>query len=222
MVRDDLDKKFGDGSGSKPMKSAQFSIALLMEEFETLLLADFFFAFFSIMFVWIFLSVHLRSFFLSSIGTILIIFSFPFTMIIVAGIFQVSYFGSLQVISIYIVLGIAADDIFVFVDAWRQSANVSPEIFQNDKKKRMAYAFRRGVRAMAVTSSTTSVAFFSNIFSPLMEIQAFGIFSGVIIPVNYFLVVMLIPPAVIIYEANKCCCCCKREKDLAITEQEDR
>lgn len=112
-------------------------------------------------------------------------------------------------------LGIAADDIFVFVDAWRQSINVAPEVFGNDKKKRMAYAFRRGVRAMAVTSSTTSVAFFANIFSPLMEIKAFGIFSGVIIPINYFLVVMLFPPAVIIYEKFKCCCCCQREKDLS-------
>jgi len=127
----------------------------------------------------------------------------------------VTYFGTLQIIGVYIVLGIAADDIFVFVDAWRQSLTVAPEVFGKDKHKRMAYAFRRGVRAMAVTSSTTSVAFFANIFSPLMEIKAFGIFSGIIIPINYFMVVMLFPPAVIIYEKFKCCCCCQREQDLS-------
>lgn len=169
----------------------------------------------SLLFVFIYMSIHLRSMFLSWYGCLLIIFSFPFTMIIVNGIFRVTYFGTLQIIGVYIVLGIAADDIFVFVDAWRQSLNVAPEIFGNDKKKRMAYAFRRGVRAMAVTSSTTSVAFFANVFSPLMEIKAFGIFSGVIIPINYFLVVMLFPPIVLIYEQYKCCCCCKRKQDLS-------
>ena len=78
----------------------------------------------------------------------------------------------------------------------------------------MAYAFRSSARAMAITSSTTSVAFFANIFSPLLPIKTFGIFSGVIIPVNFILVVLFMPPAVIIYEeyiADKFCCCCKCE-----------
>jgi len=55
---------------------------------------------------------------------------------------------------------------------------------------------------MAVTSSTTSAAFFANAFSPLMPIKQFGIFAGVIIPVNYFLVVMFFPPATIFYERS--------------------
>lgn len=111
--------------------------------------------------------------------------------------------------AIYIVLGIAADDIFVFYDAWRQSKNLAPEIMDT-KHKRMAYAWRRAVRAMAVTSLTTAVAFFANALSPLMPIKAFGVFSGVIVPINYFLVVMMMPPAAIIYEKwkfHKCCCC---------------
>lgn len=62
---------------------------------------------------------------------------------------------------------------------------------------------------MTVTSSTTAVAFFANVFSPIMPIRAFGIFSGVLIPVNFFLVVMIMPPAVIFYESKmegKTCC----------------
>jgi predicted RND superfamily exporter protein len=64
----------------------------------------------------------------------------------------------------------------------------------------MAFAFRRGTRAMAVTSSTTAVAFMANIFSPIMPIRGFGIYSGIIVPVNFLLVVMILPPAVIWYE----------------------
>jgi predicted RND superfamily exporter protein len=73
-------------------------------------------------------------------------------------------------------------------------------IFQNDYRKRLAYSFRRASRAINVTSSTTCVAFLANVFSPLMPIKSFGIFAGVIIMVNYFLIIMLFPPATIVYE----------------------
>lgn len=128
----------------------------------------------------------------------IIFLSFPFTAFIVSGIFRVGYFGYLQIIAIFLVCGIAADDIFVFNDAWKQS-----EYFiQNNKKRRMAYAFRRGSRAMTVTSATTAAAFYANIISPVMPIRAFGIFAGTLIPINFFLVVLMMPPAVIIYEEN--------------------
>ena len=111
---------------------------------------------------------------------------------------------------IFIVLGIAADDIFVFIDGWRLSKNIKQ--FNGDLHKRMAFAFRRGARAMAVTSSTTSVAFMANVFSPIMPIRGFGIYSGIIVSVNYLLVVMILPPATIWYEryidgciTNFCC-----------------
>lgn len=78
----------------------------------------------------------------------------------------------------------------------------------------MAYAWRRAVRAIAVTSSTTSVAFMANIFSPLMPIKSFGVFAGLIIPVNYIMMIFIFPPAVIIYE-NKIqnITCCKKKSD---------
>jgi hypothetical protein len=78
----------------------------------------------------------------------------------------------------------------------------------------MAYAWRRAVRAIAVTSSTTSVAFMANIFSPLMPIKAFGIFAGCIIPMNYLLMIFIFPPAVIFYEDRIAkISCCKRDNN---------
>ena len=87
---------------------------------------------------------------------------------------------------IFVVLGIAADDIFVFIDAWRQSERIAPGVLKKDDLRgRMAYTFRRAVRAIAFTSSTTGVAFFANIFSPVMPIKSFGAFAGLIVIVNY-------------------------------------
>lgn len=98
----------------------------------------------------------------------------------------------------------------------------------NEPKKRLAYSFRRGVRAMTVTSATTAAAFYANLVSPIMPIRAFGVFAGTLIPVNFFLVVIMMPPAVIYYEAHlkhkKCCCCCDRkhpESGEKITDEND-
>ena len=102
---------------------------------------------------------------------------------------------------IYIVLGIAADDIFVFYDAFQQSAEMDKKAMDT-MEKRLTYAFRRAARAMAITSSTTAVAFFANGLSSIQQIQTFGIFAGVIIPVNYLLVIMIFPPAIMWYERN--------------------
>jgi len=55
---------------------------------------------------------------------------------------------------------------------------------------------------MAITSSTTAVAFFANGLSKLVTISSFGWFAGVIVPVNYLLVIMILPPATVWYEEN--------------------
>ena len=150
------------------------------------------------MFVWFYLNVHLKSFFIASVGISIIILSFPVTAVITTFILQITYFGSFHIIIIYIILGIGADDIFVVYDAWQQSATLDKSICDNNQK-RMAYTFRRSGRAILITSSTTSVAFFGNAFSNMMPIRSFGIFAGVIVPVNYVLVILFMPPALIWY-----------------------
>ena len=67
---------------------------------------------------------------------------------------------------------------------------------------RMCYTFRRSSRAMAVTSTTTMAAFCANYFSPLMPIKSFGIFAGIIVPINYILVVMFYPSFIFIHESE--------------------
>lgn len=174
------------------------------------------FAIFSILFVVIYFIIHLRSFLLAFIGILLILFSFSVTALIYQGLFQIGYQSFLHNLVIFIVLGIAADDIFVFIDAWRQSEHI--QLYKGDYKLRMSYAWKRSVRAIAITSLTTTVAFLANLISPMMPVQSFGIYAAIIIPVNYLLIVMLFPPAVIIHEKYfakyQCCCFCPRDKKI--------
>ena len=36
-------------------------------------------------------------------------------------VFRISYFAGMQILVVFVILGIGADDCFVFVDAWKQS-----------------------------------------------------------------------------------------------------
>jgi predicted RND superfamily exporter protein len=210
------DASYIDDTG---MSAGMVNIMQTIKVFLSLVIKDAYFALYSLTFVFCYLYWHLSSIFLAFIGILIIIFSFPFTACITYGLFGVKYFGFLHVLIVFIVLGIAADDIFVFYDGWRQSANIP--MFRDNLEQRMAYSFRRAARAMAVTSSTTSVAFMANIASPMLPIRAFGVFAGVIVPINYLLVCMLFPPATIIYDKyihgcfhNLCCLifCCRKRK----------
>ena len=101
------------------MSGGMVNLMQTLRVFFALVINDAYFAFYSLAFVFLYLWYHLGSFFLANIGIGIIIFSFPFTACICNGIFGVTYFGFLHVLIIFIVLGIAADDIFVFIDGWR-------------------------------------------------------------------------------------------------------
>lgn len=99
---------------------------------------------------------------------LLVIMSFPVSATIFGFIGRVSHYSTLHNMVIFIVLGIAADDIFVVVDAWNQSAyykELRGATLEETRIKRMSYTFRRSAFSILVTASTTSVAFMANINS---------------------------------------------------------
>eukprot|EP01051_Picozoa_sp_SAG22_P000263 SAG22_NODE_6_length_41368_cov_49.702222_6_plen_69_part_00 len=58
----------------------------------------------------------------------------------------------LNYIGIFIAIGVGADDIFVYVDAWSQAAAMLPADCPLDR--RIAWTLRRAGSAMALTSFT--------------------------------------------------------------------
>ena len=195
-LKKDLESEFKDFE-----KFRLISRVLTSDLFESLVKNDTFFSVYSVLLVYAYMIFHLQSLFLSTVMMMLIVFSFPITALVTEGIFRVTYFSSMNMLSIFIVLGIAADDVFVFFDAWRQSEKIDRRILSTTER-RMAYTWKRAFKATFITSSTTAVGFFANAFSPLMPIKAFGIFVGVIVPMNFLLVVTIFPAAVIIYDEN--------------------
>jgi hypothetical protein len=113
----------------------------------------------SIVFVLLVLCWHTSSLFLGGLGMVQIILSLPCTLFFYRVIFGIDFLTQMHVLSIYLVLGIGADDLFVFFDAWVQSEYmITDGGGRTDLVKRMDFAFRRSSSAMLTTSFTTMVS----------------------------------------------------------------
>lgn len=148
----------------------------------------------SIMFVYVILTWHLQSLFLSTAAIGQILLGFPISYFIFKMVFGIGYFGTLHTLIIFVILGIAADDCFVFNDAWIQSELMVED--PEDLVQRMSYTFRRATTAMAITSATTFIAFLATYFSPMMPISSFGLWAGTVVLINYLLVITYFPAIV--------------------------
>lgn len=200
-----------DESGKDERVKIIFTSDILLDDtFGQLIAEDAQWALAAVAFVSGYLVVYLGSLFLASVAVLLAILSFPMTALVTEAVLGVEYFGRLHLLCIVLVLSVAVCDIFVVVDAWRQSERIAPTILKKDDRHgRMAYTFRRALRAIAFSSSTTAATFFANVMSAIMPVRSFGIFAGVIVLVNYLQVVFIFPSAIIIYEDHlhrRCSC----------------
>lgn len=183
-------------------------------------------AFGSICFIFTLILVHTRSLWITGFSIFSIISCFVITNLIYRVVLDFHYIGFFHVLTLFIVLGIGADDIFVFYDVWRNTAyETYPSLAH-----RLSDSYRKSVFSMLFTSLTTSVAFFASAISPLLATRSFGVFSGLVIIVNYISVILFFPTVVIMYHTKfekfkwpcilfckrKCkkhCACCRTEAD---------
>jgi hypothetical protein len=116
--------------------------------YSELMWKDIFSAIYSTVFCFLFFILYLKSVFLALVATLIILFSFPLTALVVHGIFGVTYFGQMELLIYFVLLGITSDDIFVVIDFYRDSHNL---VVKNRKqsltiKQRMAYTIRNSYR----------------------------------------------------------------------------
>lgn len=91
------------------------------EEFRRITANDTFYLLVSAGFVVLWLIIHTRSTFLTLFCIFIIAFSFGVTGMLCEYAVGMTYFNLFNNFATFIILGIAADDFFVFFDAWNQS-----------------------------------------------------------------------------------------------------
>lgn len=70
-------------------------------------------------FIWAYVTLHLKSIFLSTISMINIAISIPMGLVIYKIFLRIPFFCLLHILVVLIVLGIGADNTFLFNDTWK-------------------------------------------------------------------------------------------------------
>merc|ERR1711988_677467 len=177
-----------------------FASPFFFDEFIGILLRDVLLAFVAVAFVFFCLWAHTGSFFLATAGMMEILLTIPVAFVLYRVVFGFQYFAGLNAMTLFVVLAVGADDIFVLMDAYQQSLYHGPVC--KDLRTRMTWVYRRATSAMFVTSFTTMAAFVASATSPLVDVQSFGIFAAFAILVDFVLVITWFPACLVWYHNN--------------------
>ena len=187
---------------------------LLLSEILIVLIGDGLRAIAPIILVTLIVWLQTGSLFIALVTITEIILSLTAAIFITSAVLQIKWVAFQNALALYIVLAIGADDVFVFMDAYKQSFYKGNEVNQT-LAHRMSWVYRRAGLAMLITSLTTCSAFVAAaLSSPIPDLQNFGIFAACVIFLDYALVMSFLCANCIIFhnyfemKPGLCCACC--------------
>eukprot|EP01084_Bolivina_argentea_P275195 469243_1 len=165
---------------------------ILENELYYYLAQDLNLAIWSLLLIYIVVYLYCRSFYITSLGLLGVCSSFIPCFAIYHMIWGES-FNLVNMVALWVILGIGADDIFVFMSSYRRAPleSVNGTIIPNHL--RLAFAYREAGSAMFVTSFTTACSFFSLCLSTINPLPQFGWFLGSLVLCNFVLVMSYFP-----------------------------
>ena len=171
----------------------------------------------SLVFIIVFMIIQTGSFWVTGWSVFSIITGFLCTNLIYRVIIDYRYFGFFHVLAVFIILGIGADDIFIFLDTWKGTGHREYPSLAH----RLSDCYRKAALAMLFTSITTAVAFIVSALSPFLGVSSFGVFAGLLVAVNYISVVVFLPTVIVVHHLywEKCPCCpCFSPSNTSVTD----
>ena len=165
--------------------------------FQSKLLTEVIFPALAMIIVFLIMWFFLGSFILTFTGLFCIIYAIGLSYFLYTMVFKIDFFPFLNVTTLVFLVGIGADDAFVYYDIWRQTlaANPCANIMQLTLKTLCDAAL-----SMLVTSLTTASAFFAGVSSSITAVRLFGLFAGTSILTNYLLMITYFPAVVALHE----------------------
>ncbi|XP_063707430.1 protein dispatched isoform X2 [Culicoides brevitarsis] len=167
--------------------------------FDKYLVEDAFLIVGGALFVIICMWLYTSSLFITTMTIAAIFFSLGISYFLYTLVFKINFFPFMNVMAVVIIIGIGADDAFIFMKIWNTS--LSDYTTHSQTKNLQVYltlckTLEHAGVSMFVTSFTTSAAFFASIISSITAIRCFGIFAGTLVLVNYFLMMTWLPAIV--------------------------
>ncbi|XP_066493773.1 protein dispatched homolog 3 [Tiliqua scincoides] len=162
-------------------------------------------------------SVFLSFFGIASIGLSCLVALFLYHVV-----FGIQYLGILNGVAAFVIVGIGVDDVFVFINTYRQATHLK------DIQLRMIHTIQTAGKATFFTSLTTAAAYAANIFSQIPAVHDFGLFMSLIVSCCWVAVLFMMPAALGIWSLylsplenachNSCSQKCVKESTLHVSD----
>ncbi|XP_041063374.1 protein dispatched homolog 3 [Carcharodon carcharias] len=133
-------------------------------------------------------SAFLTFFGIASIGLSCLVALFLYHVV-----FGIQYLGILNGVAAFVIVGIGVDDVFVFINTFRQASHI------RNPQERMIHTIKTAGKATFFTSFTTAAAYAANIFSQIPAVHDFGLFMSLIVACCWVAVLFLMPAALCIW-----------------------
>ncbi|CAG5125021.1 unnamed protein product, partial [Candidula unifasciata] len=133
------------------------------------------------------------SLYLTVIGIVVIGVSFPISLFFYRVAFGINALGILNGAAAFVIIGIGVDDVFVYMNIYRQADHMK------DPVKRIWYTVKTAGVATFFTSFTTAAAFAANIASSIPAVYEFGLFMSLIVSSCWVSVFVLMPPTLYLH-----------------------
>lgn len=130
----------------------------------------------AVLIVFILIMIYSRSIFIGLMTFFCIIIATVWAYFCYGIIFRLSFFPFLNVLTLIFLVGIGADDAFVYMGAWKEAMKLIPCDRNNvltdaTLVQWTVYSLKHAIIAMFVTSFTTAAAFFSSASSNIVAIR---------------------------------------------------
>ncbi|XP_075970868.1 RND transporter family member dispatched [Anticarsia gemmatalis] len=135
-------------------------------------------------------------------------------------VFNLEFFPFMNLLVIVVVIGIGADDAFIYVKVWKMISKqlikdnvVSQDNGLSDIKnvssagetiliQILEETMKHSIVTMFITTLTTAVAFYASYVSYIPAINCFSVFAGTAVLVNFFLMISWLPVSVFIIDVK--------------------
>ncbi|KZS03479.1 Protein dispatched [Daphnia magna] len=140
---------------------------------------------------------YTASLFLTFMAIVSVILSLAVAYFVYTFLFELDFFPFMNLLAAVIVVGIGADDVFVYIQVWRcakldKDGTTLPKLVMD--------TLGHAGLSMLVTSLTTAAAFFSSFICPVTAIRCFSLFAGLTVTIHFLFMLSWLPASVLLAE----------------------
>jgi hypothetical protein len=142
-------------------------------------------------FVLFYLIVHTQSLFLGLMSLIIVFMAVPVAYVLFAILSGSSTMSLASFLSLFLVVGLGSDVVFVYTDFWRKAERDTALDTEADM---MLWTLMYAGKASLATTVTTALSFFANLVSVLRPLREFGMFMGLCVVFAWILITLIFLP----------------------------